>query len=90
MVGLSLLYLVPGCRSEVVKRSNYKGMKRLLYLVKVWFGLNNLFQKAPNLHLVSWGLPAFKTVLALSMGHVEGDNISGLCNLGTLFYSSSS
>ena len=29
-------------------------------------------KKAPNLHLVSWGLPAFKTVLALSLGHVEG------------------
>ena len=40
-------------------------------------------KKAPNLHLLSWGLPAFKTVLALSTGHVEGDNVSGLCNLGT-------
>ena len=33
-------------------------------------------KKAPNLHLVSWGLPAFKTVLALSLGHVEGPGSS--------------
>ena len=38
--------------------------------------------RAPNLHLISWGLPALKTVVALSLGHVEGDNVSGLCNLG--------
>ena len=79
-MGVPLLYLVPSRRAKVVQGSNYKGLKRFLIDI-------NFFQKAPNLHLVSWGLPAFKTVLALSMGHVEGDNISGLCNLGTFFLS---
>lgn len=37
---------------------------------------------AHHFQLLSWGIPAIKTVVALATAHVEGDNVSGMCVIG--------
>ena len=32
--------------------------------------------------LLSWGIPALQTVVGLATGQVEGDNVSGMCQIG--------
>ena len=71
----------------------YFGMASAVWwviLTLTWFlaaglkwGQEAIESKASYFHLVSWSVPAIQTIIVLIMRKVDGDELSGLCYVGT-------
>lgn len=71
----------------------YFGMAAAMWwviLTVAWFlaaarnwGHEAIESKASIFHLFAWALPAFLTIIVLALRHVDGDELTGLCYVGS-------